>query len=86
MEEVLELDIRDEIEKAEEVGLEVVLGEEAMMAKMAQWSDFAWADEAFEDEEVNMAQWADRAERAAQSKQAAQNIKAAKEMERRKIR
>ena len=84
----LEADIMDENPsyQFEEAGLDVVRGEEARMAQMATWADYAWADEDVEDEEVVMAGWADGAERAAQNKIAAQAIRAAKEQEMRKIR
>ena len=83
----METDIMDENEayRFEEVGLEVVRGEEARMAQMAKWADYAWADED-EDEEVEMARWAEGLERAAQSKIAAQAIRASKEQEMKKIR
>ena len=82
-----EADIMDENAsyRFEEAGLEVVQGEKARMAQMAHWADYAWFDEA-EDGEVEMAQWADGAERAAQNKIAAQAIRATKEQEMRKIR
>ena len=83
----LEADIMDEnpLYRFEEAGLEAVWGEEARMAQMAQWADYAWADEV-EDGEAEMAKWADGAERAAQSKLAAQARRAAKEQEMKIIR
>ena len=84
----LESDIMNENEsyRFEEVGLQVASGEEARMAQMANWADYAWADEEEEDEEVKMARWADGAERAAKNKLAAQARKAAKEQEMKTIR
>ena len=89
VEEVLqsESDIMDENEsyRFEEVGLEVVRVEEASMAQMANWAHYAWADEN-EDEEVEMARYAEGLERASKKKKAAQAIRAAKEQEMKKIR
>ena len=83
----LETDIMDENEayRFEEVGLEVARVEEASMAQMANWADYAWADED-EDKEVEMARYAEGLERSAKRKRAAQAIRAAKEQEMKKIR